>query len=63
MFPAGLAFAALLASIVLPLATLCQRRWLLWSVRIVLGLGILMASVVLFSNPWRDMDMRAAFST
>lgn len=54
---ATLAFAALLASIVLPLAALCQRRWLLWSVRILLGLGVLMASVLLFSNSWGDLEI------
>lgn len=56
VFPATLAFASLLASIVMPVAAICQRRWLLWSVRIFLCLGILMASVLLFSNPWSDLE-------
>ncbi|MBL8517810.1 MAG: hypothetical protein JNM76_12675 [Betaproteobacteria bacterium] len=60
VFLATLAFAALLASIVMPVAAICQRRWLLWSVRISLCLGILMASVLLFNNAWRDLEMSDA---
>lgn len=54
---AAFPFSALLASIVLPLATLCRRRWLLWLVRISLGLGILMAILLLLTIPGHDQGM------
>lgn len=62
VFPATFAFAALLASIVMPVAAICKRRWLLWSVRIALCLGILMASMLLFINPWSDQETSDALT-
>ncbi len=58
--PVGLAIAALLASIVLPMATLFKRRWLLWSLRFFMGLGILLAGLFWLMGLGSELGLRDA---
>lgn len=58
--PVGLAIAALLASIVLPMATIFKRRWLLWSLRLFMGLGILLAGLFWLMGLGSELGSRDA---